>query len=58
MGKIWCRGKYWDVDTYNKKLSKENKLDYEYEKKIEPLEKEQKRLEEELNNKIEELWKD
>jgi len=56
MGQIWCRGKYWDTNTYNKKLSKENKIDYEYDRKIEALEKQINELEAEQAKKIDEVW--
>lgn len=40
MGKtIYCRGKDWEVNEYNKRLGKENKIDEEADAKIEEIEK-------------------
>ena len=35
---IWSRGDWWDVNEYNKRLSKENKINEKYEKLTEELE--------------------
>ena len=32
--KIWNEGKYWEVNEYNKRLSKENKIIVKADKKI------------------------
>jgi hypothetical protein len=50
MEKIWCNGKYWDTNEYNRRLSKENIIDAEYDEKI-------ALLEDECCKKIKELWK-
>ena len=46
--KIWSHGKYWATNEYNRRLSKENKIIFEYEKKSAELDKE----EEEKINKV------
>ena len=50
MTKIYNMGEEWEVSIYNKKLGEENKITEEYEQKKEE-------LEQELKNKIKEIWK-
>ena len=35
---IYCRGEWWNVNEYNKRLSNENKINEKYEKLTEELE--------------------
>lgn len=48
---VWCRGKNWNTNEYNKRLSKENKIDEEIDKKIDELEEERKK-------RTDEVWKE
>lgn len=49
--KIWNKGKYWDTDEYNKRLSEENKV-------LDDIDKRRHQLDDEEERKIKEIWKD
>ena len=49
MEKIWCKGKDWDVNEYNKRLSEENRISDELDKKKQDLDEEEKK-------RIEKVW--
>lgn len=49
MEKIWNKGKEWEVNEYNKRLSKENQL-------LDELDKERELLDEKERKEINKIW--